>query len=420
MSVRSLLLAAALLAGVAAKDTGASSDDPCMADKDNTFHLEWDMYASTTGYFKIKECGNTIMPTIGMKKNVVYTFDQTNIQNWYHAVGFAYYPDGAHADVDELEPSISQTEGDKCVDDHTCQAPMYYVNGEYVGTSYDNTKTPIEGGDDFGLDVYEPQFFNPEGDWAENEYTATLILTDMVYDKDLFYFCHIHNKMSARIKMLDDDGKVIHPNKDRPELGYEYQVPSDFDAECGTYGIGDYTMESGQCDGPFICHSGDETEAVKKFGECLYAMDCAMEKGMQSFLNDENPVVTFSHQMIPHHANAVNMAKALLKINEDNDMMYLDPEDEGDAEMISLCHDIINTQNFQINAMQGYLAGGDYPADDSCSPADSTWHATNSKGKDCDWARKHKTSPNPRCSTKGVTGDGEKMTAGEACHDMDC
>ena len=88
------------------------------------------------------------------------------------------------------------------------------------------------------------------------------------------------------------------------------KMPSEFDEECGTYGTGDFTEDSGVCAGPFICNQGEPTDAVKKFGECLYAMDCLMNDHMRTFLNEASPSATFVHQMVPHHANAVNMAKA--------------------------------------------------------------------------------------------------------------
>ncbi len=51
--------------------------------------------------------------------------------------------------------------------------------------------------------------------------------------------------MSARIKQLDADGNVLQ-EEDAPELGYDHQeAPTGFDEECGTYGTGDFTEESG-------------------------------------------------------------------------------------------------------------------------------------------------------------------------------
>ncbi|CAM9347466.1 unnamed protein product [Sphacelaria rigidula] len=56
--------------------------------------------------------------------------------------------------------------------------------------------------------------------------------------------------------------------------------------------------------------------------------------------------VVFMQQMIPHHENAVNMARILLK----------NPgEDELDEEVSAMLRDIVNTQNAQITFMRGFL-----------------------------------------------------------------
>ena len=69
---------------------------------------------------------------------------------------------------------------------------------------------------------------------------------------------------------------------------------------------------------------------------------------MKSILANSDPIVTFIHQMIPHHQNAVNMAKALLKTNT------LDSTDEDDREMENMMWAIINGQNFfQIHGRCG-------------------------------------------------------------------
>ena len=58
---------------------------------------------------------------------------------------------------------------------------------------------------------------------------------------------------------------------------------------------------------------------------------------------DPDPAVTFMRQMIPHHANAVSMAKILLKHGDVAD------------EVKTLANNIINGQNYQIQQMQSYL-----------------------------------------------------------------
>jgi len=67
----------------------------------------------------------------------------------------------------------------------------------------------------------------------------------------------------------------------------------------------------------------------------------------ESTPDETDKVVLFMQQMIPHHANAVNMAKFLLK--------------QGNAEaqevddLKDILYDIINTQNYQIHQFRNYL-----------------------------------------------------------------
>jgi hypothetical protein len=64
---------------------------------------------------------------------------------------------------------------------------------------------------------------------------------------------------------------------------------------------------------------------------------------------------TFARQMIPHHQNAVSMAKVLLKHHGDSDYPAEGTEDQDEAWAIGLARGIINIQNFQIQQMQGWL-----------------------------------------------------------------
>jgi hypothetical protein len=76
---------------------------------------------------------------------------------------------------------------------------MYYQDGVYLG-KYDNLPTTqistttavTTGEEDFGLDLYEPKFFHPLGDWLGYGKFEILLRFDVDdYDKDLFYFCHV-------------------------------------------------------------------------------------------------------------------------------------------------------------------------------------------------------------------------------------
>lgn len=147
-----------------------------------------------SGYFGFEECGDEVSPTIGIEVGQTYTFVQGDVSNYYHPMGFAYFPDGAHADKPELEPTVTETAGNDCAETATCPAPMYFSNDVYLGT-YSNiaaVKNATVDEEDFGLDHYEPLFFYPLPDWASRgPFSIKLRFDDVNYDKDLFYFCHV-------------------------------------------------------------------------------------------------------------------------------------------------------------------------------------------------------------------------------------
>jgi ABC-type Na+ efflux pump permease subunit len=84
--------------------------------------------------------------------------------------------DGVHKtngnDERELAPGVTKT-GSACEGDKTCMAPMYFLDGNYLGGSYSNiAATPKNSGakDDFGLEgpsKYEESFFVPRGQWVD-------------------------------------------------------------------------------------------------------------------------------------------------------------------------------------------------------------------------------------------------------------
>lgn len=88
--------------------------------------------------------------------------------------------------------------------------------------------------------------------------------------------------------------------------------------------------------------------------------------GMTTGIKALDESALFVHQMIPHHQNAVNMAKVLLKTNklkcED-----LANEDEPDCVLEAILYDIVNTQNVQIQMMYDYLDSKRLPEKDNCN-----------------------------------------------------
>lgn len=117
---------------------------------------------------------------------------QADRTNYYHPLGFAYFPDGAHAEKDELEPSIVPPGSNStCGETETCPAPKYYQDGVYLG-DWMHPDPAVTSTGDFGLDHYEPKFFYPLGDWlgfGSFEVQLTFDVED--FSQDLFYFCHV-------------------------------------------------------------------------------------------------------------------------------------------------------------------------------------------------------------------------------------
>lgn len=140
--------------------------------------------------------------------------------------------------------------------------------------------------------------------------------------------------MTGRIKLLKD-GEPLQKDADLPELGYQYDQPAEHDQLCGTYGVHEFQLPHNECPEQFVCDVPAGNEGLVQFSKCIVSisrtplvptyvtassgsvfaiwqdsMNCAMMSGMTaSVQGSESEVALFLHQMIPHHQNAVNMAK---------------------------------------------------------------------------------------------------------------
>ena len=210
---------------------------------------------------------------------------------------------------------------------------MYYLNDTYLGHYSNNpslTGNITKQEEDFGLDVYEPLFFRNPHEWAQfGEFNIKFRFDDPAITRDMFYFCHIHEFMGGRIKVTKN-GRVINV-MDIPSLGfkYDYDTPqwSEFDKQCGTYALGDFQLPNRLCPDRFVCGLDEDPAlqerggtpvdpGLKQFSQCIDAMNCHMMSGMTTGIKARDERALFIHQMIPHHQNAVNMAKALLKADK--------------------------------------------------------------------------------------------------------
>jgi len=339
----------------------------CSSEKNCHFTAKINYFAGELGYYEFEECPNLgANPTLGMKKGVSYVFKQADSSNWMHPLGFAYEADGAHTGVDELEPGIPPPDsGSTCGADNSCPAPMYSVNGEYVGDYSNNPAIfdkSLDREEDFGLDTIEALYYRPIGDWlGYGEFSVSVLFDVENYERDIFYFCHIHSGMSGRIKFLDETEHLIQ-QENVPALPYIYDNPSTFDDKCGTYGLKQYQLPHPQCPSMFVCQKKQMSDKLRQYSECYDAMNCAMAVGMTTKVEDE--ISLFIHQMIPHHQNAVNMAKTLL--HSDKISCYDLTLETNDCLLHVLLVSIINSQNHQIQVMRGVLESKGLKEDYDC------------------------------------------------------
>jgi len=352
-------------------DSAFESGIDCKPCADTTTECEVIMkishFAGERGYYTVDGCTG-VNPTLHLSINRTYKFDQSDKSNWYHLIGFAYFADGAHAGVDELEPGIAPGDSD-CAATLSCPAPMYFKKGEYTGVYSNNPDllAATSGEEDFGLDTVEPEFFHPLGEWEDYGPYETYLNFDATYDEDIFYFCHVHSEMTGRIKLLDANGDMLSP-VDQPKIPYEYDKVSEYDQKCGTFGLDSYQLPNAQCPEEFICDKKAGDGLVGTFGGCVDSMNCAMLDGMTTtyggdnagsdFIND---AVLFMRMMIPHHQNAVNMAKSAMKLGGIECSATGLVEEGSDVGigcvLDAIVRGIINSQNKQIQTMKDILTG---------------------------------------------------------------
>jgi len=162
----------------------------------------------------------------------------------------------------------------------------------------------------------------------------------------------VHQYMTGRIKLLKDG--VAVSEADEPELDFEYDIPGEYDRTCGSFGLDKFQLPNNLCPPRFVCDKSGADQALQDFSACIEAQNCAMLSGMTTGISASSEAALFIHQMIPHHQNAVNMAKALLQTDKIDCPDPTDEENE-DCVMEIILREIINGQNHQIQLMRGYL-----------------------------------------------------------------
>ena len=180
--------------------------------------------------------------------------------------------------------------------------------------------------------------------------------------------------MSGRIKLLKGGVPVQEANK--PILPYMYDEPGSFDQKCGTYGLDPFQLPNKECYEKFVCNAPTDGSPLAQFSTCIDAMNCHMMAGMTTGVsaNEDSLTALFVHQMVPHHQNAVNMAKSLLKTGtvQCADLTSNNPI----CVMEAVAREIINGQNAQIQTMYGILSALGYPRENDCKVLVSSGEGT--------------------------------------------
>jgi hypothetical protein len=191
------VITSTVVVGQQQSEQGTTTTTTICSPASNTFTAKINFTEGHLGYFSFTECGDDVVnPTIGLKIGETYTFRQGDISNWYHPLGFAYGPDGAHDEQDELEKCITRTNSSCATGGLTCPAPQYQLNGEFLG----DVTVP----EDFGLDEYEPRFFLPLLDWIDQgTFTIDLTFDDATIGQDAFYFCHVRVVVHACMQCMN-------------------------------------------------------------------------------------------------------------------------------------------------------------------------------------------------------------------------
>jgi hypothetical protein len=241
--------------------------------------LKWNAHASEWGAYTITGCDG-VNPKLSIAAGTTYTFDQSHASNWYHPIGFAYIAGGAHTECADSEGAIGECP--ELGGETPTTTIQYYVDDVPV--------TDDESG--FGLDAYEPLFFNSQDHWGGSDFEVTLNIPVSAQFTKIYYFCHIHAGMSAEIEITGSaGGNVLNPAAlggeteasalaifDGIVSGHQKSI-AHFDQECGTYDASSFDPDSSHstCSGKnVLCGAG----AGDTYAKCLQAVDCKMHHDM--------------------------------------------------------------------------------------------------------------------------------------------
>ena len=229
-----------------------------------------------------------------------------------------------------------------------------------------------------GRELYEQRFVETAHSWASYQVFSVNVTIESM--SALSYQCLIHRGMEGPIRVLpaiSDVNAVLSQEEIDVNSSSSSSVGnsavtstfedtrSEFDQQCGTYGMEDFQLPNPFCPDRFVCGVEDVNQELQLFARCLNAANCHMMRGMTTGVKATADAALFIHQMIPHHENAVNTAKTLLKTGS---LLCPDLTDlsNPDCELEGLLLRIVAGQNHEIQIMQDFLRKRNYPPEDNC------------------------------------------------------
>ena len=341
---------------------GASAPTSCVPSA-TVFCVSVDPFSGENGYYRFTGRNGNYngepLPTLSLTVGRTYTFDQSDVSNWWHPLGFAFYPDGANG----------ETWGAAARDEVERADQLNYLTNGVPASCPAHVRQPNSG--DTGLDCYEPAFMDLRSEWRAQRFAVNLTITPQLAATSrggsIYYFCHLHARMTGRIRLYNADGsRYVSPTTTQEDYVLPPIQPDRNDMLCGTVGTSPYhpPLGNGQPGGARACSFqafGGTLDTP--FEQCLQAIDCQMKSEMFSRTEpDPSPhdplakVRMFMQQMIPHHTNAIAMSRLMLKQVSAGDLASVAYDDGEGGDFVDLLWSILNTQSFQVQGMRHYLA----------------------------------------------------------------
>lgn len=320
---------------------------------------------NSLGHYTFRECGNVVNPKLGLVAGQNYTFLQSDRTNYLHPIDIGLSNGGVNGMT--TTTMITYWRGSTQLDrtaygqafqqaPHLWWSPLHDDDDNHDDDEHDTT---------YAVKVHIP------------ETAASDALTIATY-----YYCIIHYGMEGPLQIVatvpppppPPSGVTVTDNNNAAvlaslEISSDFvDVRSTFDQQCGSSGLDSYRLSSDNtlCPARFICGQDTVSAELREFASCLEAANCAMFQGMTTGVKATEDTALFVHQMIPHHENAVNTAKTLLKTGN---LLCPDLRDQTNPDCIleAILLEIVAGQNHQIQQMKQFLQARQYPQTDNCN-----------------------------------------------------